>query len=105
MVFDAAGQGFNILAVAFGVALVVAIDEVFNFFAFNHFSVDVQTAVFHFDFVAGEADNAFDEIGFVVLRKFENDNIAALRFVCPNATFYQRQAERQGMFGIAVSIF
>ena len=90
-------QRFDILVITLGIALTVTNDKIFDFFAVDQFAVHIKAAIFQLHLIAGQTDNPFDVIGFVVLRKLENHHIAAIRLVSPNPPLKQRHAERQRM--------
>ena len=103
--FKSLRQRFGILMETLGIAAFVTNNKISRIFAGNSLAVDIQAAAAHFYLIAGQADNAFDEIGLVVLRKLEDHDIAALRHVFPYASVKQRQRKRQRMLGITISIF
>ena len=103
--FNPAGQSFNILTVTLDIAVFIPQDKILYLFTLHQLVINIQPAVFHLYLITGKTDDSLDVIGFIILGKFENHDIPPLRPVGPDTTFKQGHAERQGMFGIAVSIF
>ena len=77
---------------------------------FRHGSViDVEHAVQHLDAIARQTDQALDVVLQVVrrilVRHFEDNDIAARRFGREHAARYRRQAEWEGVLAVAVREF
>ena len=72
---------------------------------FDGVAIQNDDAILHGDAITGQSDNALDEIGAVVPRRFENDDIAACRQRARNATLEQWQPEREGIAAIAIGPF
>ncbi|GJD69745.1 hypothetical protein MMMDOFMJ_2683 [Methylobacterium gnaphalii] len=76
--------------------------------ALDRLTVDVEHARDHLDLVAGQADDALDVVGGVVLRQLEDGDVAALRLGAPDAGMVlagQVLGERQRVFRVAVGVF
>ncbi len=101
----AAGQGFQILHRALRAAMFVLGHVIGDALALDRFAVDEQDAALHLYAIAGQADNAFDEIGLVVAGQLEDGDVAARGLAFEDAPGERRQAEGKGMPGIAVGEF
>ena len=92
------GQGLDV----FGHPLAIARRPDAHPAAFNRLAVDVQDAVRNLNRVAGQANDALDVVGRVVLRQLENHDVATLGLARQDAVLDQRQAPRQGVAAVAV---
>src|SRR5579863_9633087 len=72
---------------------------------FDRHAVDIKSAMAHLNRVAWQADQALDIIGRIVMRPFENNNVAALRRMTENTAGKRRQAKKSSGAAIAIFIF
>ena len=81
------------------------IDIVVNLFAGDRHVVDVQNTALHLDMVAGQTDDALDEVNLGMRGLAEDGDIPSLGLIAEDPAREHVRAEGEGISAVAIGVF